>query len=50
MENSYAVAFGSVRDGFTFVGPFKTIDEAIRWAEHNIRNEAWEACELQKPE
>jgi len=42
----HVVVIGSPFDGQRIVGPFATGEEAIEWAEQNIRNEDWWAVPL----
>ena len=44
-HTNYIVCYGNVIEGFSFVGPFTIIEEAIQWAEVNAENE-WEVTPL----
>ena len=43
------VIFGNPVDGFRFYGPFKGVDEAIKWAE-NQGSADWWLGEVTEPE
>ena len=50
MINGYIIIFGSPGDGFTFVGPFKTGDEATKVAESMLKDDAWWVDEVVLPD
>lgn len=39
MQEVFVVSLGNVFDGLTLRGPFKSFDEASRWAEENANGE-----------
>jgi hypothetical protein len=44
----FVVTCGNVIDGFDLIGPFKSADEAIFWAESSFLEE-WVIAKLQDP-
>ena len=48
----HVVLEGSLGDGFQVIGPFKTGDEAVEWADHNFSGTGthWEVMPLQAPQ
>ena len=47
-EDKFIIVYGSVIDGFNFVGPFDSTDEAIKEAEQFIHQESWWIATLHK--
>ena len=44
----FVVIAGSVIDGHTIYGPFSDTEDAIEWAESNLRNANWEVVEVEE--
>lgn len=48
MMGLHIIALGNVVDGFTFIGPFKTGDDAVGFAERNYPDDEWHVAPLVK--
>ena len=40
-DKTFVVAIGSPVDGLTFVGPYPVLEQAMTWAENNLRARDW---------
>ena len=49
MQNSVVVVSGDLADDFNIVGPFENFQNAIEYAESNIKNEDWWTTNLKDP-
>lgn len=47
--NKWIIAVGNPGEGFVFIGPFDTFEEALEYAEANLRRSAWSISELVRP-
>jgi hypothetical protein len=45
-EKQYLIAYGTLTDGLTFLGPFKDAHDANDYASENLRHLNWEVAEL----
>lgn len=45
----WIVAYGGIADGYVFVGPFATSEEAIRYAEGDSDPRGWTVMVLEAP-
>ena len=43
------VVYGDVMNGIDILGPFSDFEEAINYAEINIKHESWWTTELKNP-
>ena len=47
---NYIICYGNPIDGLTFIGPFEDRDDAVRYAENDIRDGGdWWIAELDEP-
>ena len=47
----YLLAYGSIADGFSHVGPFTDAEDADTWAQENVPDGMnWDIVELLSPE
>jgi hypothetical protein len=47
---NYIICYGNPIDGFIFIGPFEDRDDAVRYAEHHMRDGGdWWITELDEP-
>jgi hypothetical protein len=44
------IVTGNPGDGFSILGPFNELDEAIEWAEESLRGEEWWTMKMVQPE
>lgn len=49
MENEYVVVSGNPFDGLTIYGSFSCVEEAIEWADLDLRDEPWWIVKVQSP-
>lgn len=45
-NTKYLIVLGNVTFGFAHIGPFDLRDDAVSWAENNIKANPWSVCEL----
>jgi hypothetical protein len=48
-EQQYIIAYGTLSEGFYFLGPFEDANDANEYASENLRHEQWEVAELHSP-
>ncbi len=46
----FILLIGNVIDGLNIVGPFPDNEDAVIWAEGNVKNEEWITTKLHNPE
>lgn len=47
MEKKYVVVSGNPFDGLTIYGPFPYVEDAIEWADSDLRDEPWWIVKVQ---